>query len=79
MKIYDIKGNQLGYIRDEETGGLTWYVKDAILDEEIHFTGEWAAQEARIHFLDIVDTILNRYIKKVFRSLGIDPATGRRN
>lgn len=81
--IRDFKGNSIGYSCDENTGRYEWFtIEPAKVTREpfrTAFGGEWAAQAARIHFLDNINAMFDRYFKKEFAKLGIDPASGRRN
>ena len=86
-KVISFKENEIGYTYYEDTDSYEWYTDEPVFDETTGrvtetyhrtYTGEWAAQAARIRFNENVMKLFDNYLKKVFRSLGIDPATGRR-
>ena len=84
--LIDFKGNRIGYTYFEDIDAYEWYTDEPVFDETTgrvketyhrRYTGEWAAQAARIRFNENVMKLFDNYLKKVFRSLGIDPRTGR--
>lgn len=88
--IKDFKGHSIGYNYDESTDTYTWFTIEPPKHGEeqegqrkdsakVTFGGEWAAQAARTRFLDNINDMFNRYFKREFARLDIDPATGRRN
>ena len=81
--IKDFKGHSIGYNYDESTDTYTWFTIEPPKHGEepfkVTFGGEWAAQAARTRFLDNIDDMFNRYFKREFARLDIDPATGRHN
>lgn len=81
--IKDFKGHSIGYNYDENTDTYTWFTIEPPKHGEdpikVTFGGEWAAQAARTRFLDNINDMFNRYFKREFARLDIDPATGRRN
>lgn len=87
VKVLSFKGNEIGYTYFEDTDTYEWYTDEPVIDETAGnvretyhrtYTGEWAAQAARIRFLENIGKMFDNYLKKIFRSLGIDPATGHR-
>ena len=82
--IRDFKGHSIGYDYDEDSDTYEWFVIEPVKGQRkdsarTTFKGEWAAQAARIRFLDNINGMFDRYFKKHFEELGIDPATGRRH
>ncbi len=81
--IENFKGHSIGYNYDENTDTYEWFIIEPtsrnhpeVGFSRITFGGEWAAQAARIRFLDNINGMFDRYFKEKFAKLGIDPATG---
>lgn len=81
--IRDFKGHSVGYEYNEKTDSYIWFVTEPARHEgdepfRVNFAGEWAAQAARVRFLDNINSMFDRFFKRKFAKLGIDPATGHR-
>ena len=81
--IKDFKGHSIGYTYNEKTDSYTWSVTEPARQKgdepfTVNFSGEWAAQAARVRFLDNINSMFDRFFKRKFSKLGIDPATGHR-
>lgn len=80
--IRDFKGYSIGYEYDEKSDTYEWFTTEPAKGDKqpfrVTFEGEWAAQAARVRFLDNISSLFNSYFKMRFAELGIDPATGRR-
>ena len=80
--LLSFKGHSIGYTYDEATDTYEWFTDMPMGagKQPFHavFDGEWAAQAARERFMNNVEGLFNRFFKKKFKELGIDPATGRR-
>lgn len=85
--IRDFKGHSIGYNYDENTDTYEWFIIEPPSRNNpevqrgfsrITFSGEWAAQAARVRFLDNINSMFDRFFKRKFAKIGIDPATGHR-
>lgn len=80
--LLSFKGHSIGYTYDEATDTYEWFTDMPMGAGKppfrAVFDGEWAAQAARVRFMDNIESLFNRFFKKKFAELGIDPATGHR-
>jgi hypothetical protein len=72
--IEGYKGYSIGY--EQNGGDIRWFVIEPT-GKRAEYTGEWAAQAARLHFMNGIERIFDEYFKKKFAALGIN-ATGYR-
>lgn len=74
------KGCEFGCYYYQQSDVYIFYTAETVGNEyrERKHSGEFAAQSARIAFLNMIESLFNNWFKKKFIERGFDPVTGKR-